>query len=55
MYSTKQAAQILGLTQEHVRLLARRGTIRARKIGRDWIVLEVSYKRKRKPKGGTVQ
>ena len=51
MYSTKEAAQRLRLSQEHVRLLARSGLIKARKIGRDWVVLSLDYKRKRKPKG----
>ena len=51
MYSTKEAANRLKLSQEHVRLLARSGLIKARKIGRDWVVLDLSYTRKRKPKG----
>ena len=50
MYSTKQAAERLGLSQDHIRLLARTGVIKARKIGRDWIVLDLNYTRKRKPK-----
>ena len=52
MYSTKEAAEKLGLSQDHIRLLARQGVIEAKKIGRDWVVLELAYKRKRKPKGG---
>ena len=50
MYSTKEAAEKLGLSQDHVKLLARTGVIKARKIGRDWIVLDLNYKRRRKPK-----
>jgi len=50
MYSTKEAAKKLGLSQAHVKLLARKGLIKARKIGRDWIILELDYQRKRKPK-----
>jgi len=52
MYSTKKAAEMLGLSQAHVRLLARKGLIKAQMIGRDWVVLELNYKRKRKTKGG---
>ena len=52
MYSTKEAAEKLGLSQAHVKLLARKGLIAAKKIGRDWVVLDLNYIRKRKPKGG---
>jgi len=55
MYSTKEAAERLGLSQAHVKLLARKGDIKARKVGRDWVVLSLDYKRKRKPKGGDSQ
>lgn len=51
MYSTKEAAKKLGLSQDHVRLLARKGIIKAKKLGHDWVVLELNYTRKRKPKG----
>ncbi len=52
MYSTKEAAEKLGLSQAHVKLLARKGLISARKIGRDWVILDLNYTRKRRPKGG---
>lgn len=52
MYSTKEAAKRLGLSQDHIRLLARKGIIEAKKLGRDWVVLDLNYARKRKPKGG---
>ena len=52
MYSTRQAAEKLGLSPDHVKLLARKGLVNARKVGRDWIVLDLNYTRKRKPKGG---
>ena len=52
MYSTKEAAEKLGLSQDHVRLLARTGKIQARKLGHDWVVLDLNYTRKRKAKGG---
>ena len=50
IYSTKEAAEKLGLSQAHVKLLARKGVIKAKKVGRDWIVLDLDYQRKRKPK-----
>ena len=50
MYSTKEAANKLGLSPDHVRLLARNGVIQAKKVGRDWVVLSLDYQRKRKPK-----
>ena len=50
VYSTKEAGERLGLSQDHVRLLARSGIIEAKKLGRDWVVLRLDYKRKRKPK-----
>ena len=52
MYSTREAAEKLGLSQAHVKLLARKGIIEAKKIGRDWVVLSLDYKRKRQPKRG---
>ena len=51
MYSTKEAAHKLGLSQVHMKLLARKGFINARKIGRDWVILDLNYARKRTPKG----
>jgi excisionase family DNA binding protein len=50
MYTTKEAAEKLGLSPDHVKLLARTGKIEARKHGRDWVVLSLDYKRQRKPK-----
>lgn len=50
MYSTKEAAQRLGLDESQIRRLLQNGEIKGKKIGRDWIVLDLSYKRKRKPK-----
>jgi len=52
MYSTKEAAEILGLSQDHVRLLARKGLMKAKRLGHDWVILDLNYTRKRKPKGG---
>ena len=50
MYSTKEAAEKLGLSQDHVRLLVRTGQIKAKRLGHDWVVLSLNYQRKRKPK-----
>jgi len=50
MYSTKEAAEKLGLSQDHVKLLARKGLIKAKKLGHDWLILSLDYERKRKPK-----
>jgi excisionase family DNA binding protein len=51
MYSTKEAAERLGLSQDHVRYLARKRIIEAKKLGHDWVVLNLNYTRKRKVKG----
>ena len=51
VYSTREAAEKLGLSQEQVRLLARKGIIKAKRLGHDWVVLDLNYKRKRRPKG----
>jgi hypothetical protein len=53
--TTIKAATILKVDPEHVALLCRRGTLQARKFGRDWQVLKSSvedYKKnpRRKPK-----
>jgi excisionase family DNA binding protein len=50
MYTVKQAAQRMGLDPSQVRRLLAKGEIKGKKLGRDWIVLELSYKRRRKPK-----
>jgi excisionase family DNA binding protein len=50
MYSTKEASEKLGLSQDHVRLLARTGQIKAKRLGHDWVILSLKYQRKRKPK-----
>ena len=51
MYSTKEVAELLGLSQSHVRLLARKGIIKSKRLGHDWVVLDLNYARKRKIKG----
>jgi excisionase family DNA binding protein len=50
MYSTKEAAEKMKLSQERVRALAQAGLIPAKKVGNSWVILELTYKRRRKPK-----
>jgi excisionase family DNA binding protein len=50
MYSVKQAAAQLGVTDRHVRLLLATGAISGRKLGHDWVVLSLEYERRRRPK-----
>ena len=50
MYSVREAAAKLGVTDRHVRLLLATGEISGRKLGHDWVVLSLEYERKRKPK-----
>ncbi len=50
MYSVKEAAQKLGLDTSQVRRLLAKGEIKGKKLGRDWVVLSLDYKRKRKQK-----
>jgi len=51
MYSVKEAAQKLGLDPSQIRRLLAKGEIQGKKLGRDWVVLELNYQRKRRPKG----
>ena len=50
MYSVKEAAQKMGLSDRHLRLLLERGDIEGKKLGSYWVVLGLDYMRKRKPK-----
>jgi len=52
MYSVKEAASKLGISESHCRRLLESGGIYGKKLGHDWVVLSLDYKRKRKPKGG---
>ncbi len=40
----------MGISQQHLRLLLSTGEIKGKELGRDWVVLSLDYKRKRKPK-----
>lgn len=48
MWSTKQAAKALGISEQRVRKLLAEGRIKGKKLGGTWVVLELSYTRKRK-------
>jgi len=50
VYKVEEASEILGLDPSHVRRLLAKGEIKGKKLGRDWAVLSLNYKRKRKPK-----
>jgi hypothetical protein len=50
MYSRKEAAPRIGISDRQLRLLLGRGKIKGKKLGDDWVVLSLDYKRKRKPK-----
>lgn len=50
MYSVEEASQILGLDASQVRRLLRSGEIKGKKLARDWVVLSLDYKRKRRLK-----
>jgi hypothetical protein len=50
MYSVREAAEKLGMTDRHVRLLLATGGIHGKKLGHDWVVLSLDYERKRRPK-----
>ena len=48
VYSVKEAAQKIGLSEQHLRLLLKEGKIEGKKLGHDWVVLSLDYKRKRR-------
>jgi len=50
IYSVKEAAQKIEISERHFRLLLEKGHIKGKKLGHDWVVLSLDYKRKRKPK-----
>jgi len=50
MYSVKEAATKIGISERHLRLLLETGKIEGKKLGRDWVVLTLDYKRRRKAK-----
>jgi len=51
MYSVKEAATKMGLSEQHLRRLLKERKVEGKKLGHDWVVLSLDYKRQRK-KGG---
>jgi len=47
MYSTKEAARILGISDRRVRKLLSEGRIKGRKLGGTWVIMHFNYHRKR--------
>ena len=52
VYSVEEASEKLGISPQRIRVLLSQGRINGKKLGRDWVVLDLNYARKRKPKGG---
>ena len=50
MYSVKEASAKLDISERRVRQLLAEGRIEGKRLGRDWVVLDLNYTRKRKPK-----
>ena len=48
----REAGKKMGRSERHLRLLLERGGIKGKKLGHDWVVLDLNYTRKRKVKGG---
>ena len=45
-----EVARLIGVSERHAWRLLISGHIEGRKLGRDWVVSDLSYKRRRKPK-----
>ena len=52
IYSVKEAARRNKISESQCRRLLETGKLKGKKLGHDWVVLSLDYKRKRKPKGG---
>lgn len=50
VYGVNEAAQKLGLDPSQVRRLLMKGDIDGKKLGHDWVVFSLDYKRRRAPK-----
>jgi len=48
MYSVNEAALKMSISERHLRLLLKKGEVEGKKLGHDWVVLSLDYKRKRK-------
>jgi excisionase family DNA binding protein len=47
VYTVKEAAREMGISEGRVRQLLLEGRIRGKKIGRDWLITKLGYTRKR--------
>ena len=52
IWSVSETAEKMDMSERHLRLLVDSGHVEGKKLGRDWVMLSLDYKRKRKPKGG---
>ena len=52
IYSVEDAAKELGISGRRVRVLLTEGRLKGKKLGGTWVVLNLTYIRKRKVKGG---
>jgi len=52
IWSVKEAARLMSISEQWVRKLLAEGRIKGRKLNGTWVVLELSYTRKRRWKGG---
>ena len=52
MYSVREAAQKISISERHLRLLLTQGKVQGKKLGHDWVVLNLDYKRRRRIGGG---
>ena len=52
IYSVRQAARQMGISQQHLRLLLKKKVVPGTKLGGMWLVHSLHYDRRRKPKGG---
>ena len=50
LYSVQEAAGKMGLSEQYLRALLANGEVKGRKLGRDWVILSLAYRRKRRPK-----
>jgi hypothetical protein len=51
MYSVKEASGKIGVSERQLRHLLAKGEIEGKRLGHDWVVLNLDYERQRRPKG----
>jgi len=50
IYSVRQAARQMGISQQHLRFLLKNEIVPGKKLGGMWLVQSLHYDRRRKPK-----